>query len=275
MIDGWKRLRTLPMLVLLLAATAAAQEQSRRWKRHNDRGNRWEGRIEIPVGRPSIEVLSLFGFRESYAEGEELAVRFFVPGNGDVTLQARELEERVQYFMQAKDQDWTAGEWNTFGPWPTRVVLKREGVPAGNLAVLIRLVEGEGEGEQETLLPAFVYHSQEPEILESYRLHVRTGSDLSKLVYRLYREDEELLQGKLVDVDALEAFAIELEAAGLPAGRLRLELEGKPRGRLCGTENSSRCPGARRFFHHQPFEPKETDESSADECSDADPDPDC
>lgn len=234
---------------LTLSSAVIAQEPSQRWKTRNDRGNRWEGRVEIPVGRPAIELLSFVGFREPYAGGEDLEVRFFLPQAADVVIRAREIEERVQYLMVVKDREWAAGEWNVFGSWPTGEVLAREGVPTGNLGVVVRL----GAGEAATWVPALIYHSSPPETLSSYLLHFRPGSDLSEIVYRIYDGEEELSQARLVDLRAFVPFAIELETAGLPAGSLRLELRGELRGKPCGAENQSSCPGGSFLIYHQPL----------------------
>ncbi len=67
------------LLLALLAGAADAQEPSEWWKRKNDRGNRFEGLIEIPVGRPQLELLSFLGSKESYTENVDLRIRFFVP----------------------------------------------------------------------------------------------------------------------------------------------------------------------------------------------------
>lgn len=236
-------------MLLVVAGIAVGQEPSKRWKSRNDRGNRYEGRIEIPVASPTIEILSFLAFRESYSKGDDLTVRFFVPEAGDLVLQARELEERVQYWMEAKGQDWTTSEWNEFGPWPTKI-LAREQIPAGNLGLLIHL-----HGDEETtLLPAIVYHSAPPRTVESYTLHFRLSSDLSEMTYRLYAGGDELTRDKLVDLDAAEPLTIRLKTAGLPEGQLRLELEGKFRGRTCGDEKGIRCPGGSYALYHRPLD---------------------
>ena len=242
------RRKILPSVLVLgaLAGAAAAEDPGKKWRSRNDRGNRYEGRVEIPVANPTIDVLSLVGTRDSYEKGDELTVRFFVPGEGDVVLQAREIEERVQYLMEAKSREWTAGEWNEFGPWPTSILV-REGVPPGNLGVLIR----QGEGDEAVLLPALVVRSEAPETVAKYTLHVRPGTALSELDYRLFSGDEELAGDRLADLDASVPFAIKLEAAELPEGRLRLELAGKLRGKPCGREGQSPCPGGTYVFYHQ------------------------
>ncbi len=239
-------LSLLTLVLLALAGAMAAEDPGERWRKRHDRGNRYEGRIEIPVANPTIDVLSLVGSRESYDKGDELTVRFFVPGEQDVVLQAREIEERVQYFMEAQRREWTAGQWNEFGPWPTGLLI-REGVPAGNLGVLIR----QGEGEEAVLLPAFVDLSEPSETLARYTLHVRPGSALSELTYRVLREDEELIGDRLADLEAGVAFSLKLETAELPEGRLRLELAGKLKGRPCGREGQKPCPGGTYAFYHR------------------------
>ncbi len=48
-----------------------------RWKRQNDRGNRYEGAIEVPAGNIDLELVSLTGFRETFDRDADLKVRFF------------------------------------------------------------------------------------------------------------------------------------------------------------------------------------------------------
>ena len=102
----------LPLLTLPLVITAVeGQEADARWQQRNDHGNRYEGRVEIPVGNPQLEVLSFLGHKESYSGSADLYVRFFLPTRTEVSIRARELEERVNYWMEAKPQDWEPGQW--------------------------------------------------------------------------------------------------------------------------------------------------------------------
>ena len=233
----------IPVMLTLVAGAARAQEPDDRWKKSNDRGNRYEGRIEIPVGRPELEVVSFLGHRESYSGRVDLKIKFFLPSAGRVRLQARELEEDVQYFMEAKSQDWQAAAWNEFGPWSTRFVLVPEEVPAGNLAVLARL---EGKDGAKTLMPAFLYHSKAPTKVGRYTLHLRPDANLTEIRFRLFSGDKVLKEGKLVErLEAGVAFPLKLEMSGVPAGRLRLRIDGKFRGKPGGPDKSF-------FIYHQP-----------------------
>lgn len=224
---------------------AWADEPSERWKRRNDLGNRYEGRVEVLVGRTQLDVVSFSGWRESYEPDEsvELEVGFFLPVSGEVTIQARELVDQTQYFMEAKPQEWEVDAWNTFGPWATGDVLSREQIAPSNVGIVISASDG-ASGDR-ILMPAFVYHSQLPEVVVAYTLRLRPDSDLRQVRYRLLTGDEEAAAGKLVDaLEAGKPFPIKLEVVGLPEGRLRLELEGKFKNRPAG-------PKASFEFHHR------------------------
>lgn len=67
------------------------------WKQKNDRGNRYEGRIDIPVSKPDLEVLSFIGYKESLAGYPDLKVRFYLPINCPVAIKGMELQEDKQY----------------------------------------------------------------------------------------------------------------------------------------------------------------------------------
>ncbi len=228
-------------LVLSVCFCASADEPSDRWKRHNDLGNRYEGRIEVLVGRPQLEVVSLLGYREAYDSSDtvDLRVLFFVPESGEVKIQARELEDQTQYFMEAKAQEWAAGEWHEFGPWSTGDVLSREQVAASNVGVVVSLRERSEENSSQILLPAFVYHAQTPSRVVAYTLRLRPDSDLREVRYLLRAGEDEVFSGKLVDsLKAGEAFPIKLDVADVPNGQLKLEIEGRFKNRPAGPKAS-------------------------------------
>ena len=144
------------LVVAMLATSLPLMAQGgwlERWRSSNDRGNRYEGRIEVPVSGSALELLSFVGQMEPFRDGVVLNVRFFLPTDeqiacgvaspdtAGVQVEARELREDKLYYMESKQTatDWAAGEWNQFGPWDTGAVLDREGVPSSNLGVVVRL----------------------------------------------------------------------------------------------------------------------------------------
>ncbi|MFQ5880903.1 MAG: hypothetical protein ACE5I9_00335 [Candidatus Methylomirabilales bacterium] len=234
------------MGIAMLAGNSLARTD--KWRRQNDRGNRYEGRIEIPVGRPDLELLSFIGFRESFNDDVILKVRFFLPRDSEVFIQGRELREQKQYWMESKPAKWKAGAWNEFGPWPTREVFSRDGTPWWNLGVVIRLREQTTNGGE--LVPAFVYHSALPLSVTKYTVYLRPNSTLKKVTYSLSRiADNQRVEVKVSSLFgekiAGEPFAIEFEVRELPEGPMSLNIQGAFKNRIGG-------PIREYKFYHKP-----------------------
>jgi hypothetical protein len=223
----------IPFVLAALAVAILAQTDQ--WRKQNDRGNRYEGRIDIPVGKPDLELLSFAGWREPFTSDVILKVRFFLPTSAPVLIQGRELQDQTQYWMESKPADWRAGTWAEFGPWPTREVLRREGIPSENLGVVIKFHKATTAGE--VLIPAFVYHSMLPALATKYTLHLRPNATLKKVTYVLYRivnaQEVEVKTSSLVgDKVAGAPFLIELDVQSLSAGYMRLVLQAAYKNRL-------------------------------------------
>ena len=222
--------------------------QTTTWRKQHDRGNRYEGRIDIPVGKPDLELLSFTAWREPFTTDVTLKVRFCLPSAAPVFIQGRELQEQKQYWMEAKPTTWTAGAWNEFGPWPTRDVLGKEGIPARNVGVVIKL--DNDTLENASLLPAFVYHTALPASVTAYLLHLRPNATLKQVTTSLYKivEDQEV-EVRVVSVTgertAGEPFALTLDVHDLPAGLLRLVIQGAYKHRQGGPLREYR-------FYHTP-----------------------
>lgn len=234
------------ILIVLALSTLAQFEIGEIWRQHNDRGNRYEGRIEIDVDAPDLELLSFVGFYEPFEEDSILRVKFFLPRPTGVSIQARELLDQEYYWMESKPEGWRPGRWNEFGPWPTRDILDREGVESWNLGVAIWLEEGSGS----ELTPAFVYHSRPPTSVAGYTIYLRSNRTLKGLDYTLYRivdgrEVEETASSLSGNLIAGEPFAVKLDAEGWAAGLRRLVVEGS-------YKNLEGGPFREFRFYHQP-----------------------
>ncbi len=226
-----------------ICGSAAAQEDAgRKWELRNDRGNRYEGRREIPVARPDFELLSFLGHQEDYDRGVDLQVLFFlpVPPKGDkwdkdvsATVISQELRDEKQYWMRSKPESWQGGEWNQFGPWPTNEVLDREEIVAWDLGVYVEL----DSGEDLRLAPAVLYHDERPTSIEVHTLQLRPNQDLKRLEVTVTRAGDQagevLLEDQLIDeMQVGEPILLDLEASRLPEGWLRVEVVGSVRGRI-------------------------------------------
>ncbi len=232
-----------------------------KWRRQNDRGNRYEGRIDIPAASPPpLELFSFAGFHEAFAGDVTLTVRFFLPSISPVFIHGRELREQKQYRMESKPADWQAGAWNDFGPWPTGKVLSREGIPWSNLGVVIRFHTETTNGGQ--LAPAFIYHSKPPESVAMYTLYLRPNWTLKMVTYSLYRiiNDQEVhvktwsLHGAKT---AGEPFPLKLDVSGLLEGPMLLVVTGAYKNRIGGPIEEYR-------FYHKPQIANRPDEGEQD-----------
>lgn len=237
----------LATLIPLLSAEVLGRADE--WKRRNDRGNRYEGRIEIPVGRPDLELLSFVGFREPFNDEVILRVRFFLPRPSEVFIQGRELQEQKQYWMESKPATWKAGAWNEFGPWPTREVISRDGTPWWNLGVLIRLRTQTTNGGE--VVPAFVYHGDLPGSVTKYTVHLRPNATLRKVTYTLYRiAQRERIQVKSSTISgsliAGNPFSLTFHVQDLPEGSMSLHIQGAFKNRVGGPVREYR-------FYHKPL----------------------
>lgn len=256
--------RRLTVLLVLAIAGLSVPVQSQggwleRWRSDNDRGNRYEGRIDVPVSGSAIELLSFVGRIERYDDPVELNVRFYLPTDEQLTcgttppdsagvrVEARELREEKLYFMESKgEQDWESGAWNGFGPWETRTVLDAESIPPSNLGVLVKL----DKKPWTTVAPAFVFHTQSPSRVDSYRLHLRPNATLSQVSYKLLGceagVEVELSSSTLRgDKIAGEPFAIRLDVSELPAGPLTVRVNGR-------VKNRDKRPSIDVRLYHEP-----------------------
>lgn len=234
------------IVIVVLATDVLAQKVV--WQQKNDRKNRYEGRIDIPVCKPELELLSFTGHRESFSGDVLLKVGFFLPTASPVFIHGRELREQKHYWMESKPADWQEGKWNEFGPWPTREVINREGIPSSNLGILVRLKKKAVNGRN--IAPAFLYHTTLPASVKTYTMHLRPYSNLKKVTYTLYKIENE--QEVEVKADSLygnliagEPFLIKLEVQGLPENRLRLVIQG-------AYKNKSGGPHLEYNFYHKP-----------------------
>ena len=241
--------RLIPLVLLATVAfVGPAESQGRwleRWRSDNDRGNRYEGRIEVPVSGAAMELLSFVGRVERYDDAVDLNVRFYLPtdeqltcgmappGSDGVKVEARELREEKMYFMESKgEQGWTSGAWNGFGPWETSKVLDREGIPPSNLGVLVKL----DMKPWTAVAPAFVFHTQVPTRVDSYRLHLRPHATLTQVTYKVFsckggKEEEVASSALRGDKIAGEPFAIRLDVSEFSAGPLIVRVNGQVKNR--------------------------------------------
>ncbi len=235
----------------LLASVALAFAQAdEQWKKRNDLGNRYEGRIGMPVNNPRLELLSFVEGSSNFPPGAPpdvtLKIRFFLPADAPPAfVAARELEEQKQYWMEAKQTSWKPRTWNEFSPWPTKEVLHKEAISLTNLGVTVQL----GEATRNRFAPAIFSSDSALGAVISYTLYLRPGATLKRVDYLLSpsgigaKPREKALFGeKLAGVP----FALKVDVADLPEGPMRLKVVGIHKNKDGG-------PVTEYEFYHQPL----------------------
>jgi hypothetical protein len=162
-------------LAMLVATCCLAQMQEFQ--------NRSEG---TTVHVDALEDFILVGVHrnfESFPRNANLNVRFFLPNlhdspNGNVVVEAVELKDSVHYLMRSKDAPAKGGDWNVFSQWPTKDVIDRQGIEAGNLGVL---AEYRIPNRIPVCLPVDVYQNGQQLAKRPYTFQFFTGQDLQSL----------------------------------------------------------------------------------------------
>ena len=218
-------------MVLALAFSGVARwclgaEPADDWEKKHDRGNRYEGIRDVPVGAgPVIDIRGFLAFREELASDADtsLKVEFYLtqPSNS-VRITACEIHRNTFYWMRAKDRAWAAG-WNTFAPWPTRDVMRQAGVGTVNLAILVR-VDGRPAGGG-TLAPAVLCGSTCNVRLSKYVLYLVPGENLAGITYTVKSSGGKLrVSGALGPKPAEEEFPLEFSLPDVPDGHMTITI---------------------------------------------------
>jgi hypothetical protein len=93
-------------------------------------------------------------------------------------LKAKERQDTSNYFMNAKNPPWKSGDWNVFGPWPTKDVIDVLGIDASNVAVLASY---DRDGASSVYLPVDIYEDKSQLAPHLYTFHFVTGKPLQSL----------------------------------------------------------------------------------------------
>ena len=236
----------VPLLAILLAVPGRPQVDDN-WKRSNDHRNRYEGIINVLVGKPDLEVLSFLAYREPVTGYPDLRVGLFLHSGGTVSIKAVELEENRQYFMQAKEANWKPGAWNEFSPWPTKEVLGREEIPLSNVGVVIRL-DRPGSDVFE-FAPAFLYRMKAPVSVGRYEMYLRSHMPLKNLEFtwsQVVRGEEKTIgSSKAGEQMPMVPFSLKLNLESLTEGPVVISVEGK-------FKNQEGGPQHKYVFYHRP-----------------------
>lgn len=146
--------------------------------------NRIEGRNVHSNALQDFTLIAIHRGFQLFKQNDALCVRFFLPpavptGDKKVFVEAVELQDSFHYFMQAKNSSaWKSGNWNVFGPWPTKDVIDRLGLLAENVGVLAGYRAG---NDRLVYLPVDVYVTEGRPAVQNYTFHFITGQDLQSL----------------------------------------------------------------------------------------------
>jgi len=247
----FQRVSLLIIVSLLVSVALVFAQADEKWKKQNDHGNRYEGRIGIPAGNPPLELLSFVGGSAPLPAGAPpdvaLKICFFLPDSSPAFISARELEEEKQYWMEAKQTSWKPQKWNTFTPWPTKDVLRREEIPLSNLGVTVRL----GEINKPRFVPAVLFSETALVAVTSYKLHLRPGGTLKRVDYELFDDKRKSIKSASLFGERIAGapFTLELDARGLAEGWKHLNITGTYKGK-------DRGPAEEYEFYHKPLQPQ-------------------
>jgi hypothetical protein len=246
-LKGWKgmtkRLALVAFLISLMVLHDAQGEGQDPYL-YKQRGNRNEGIKGIPVSAPDLELVSFVAYREQLDAGSDadLKLRFYMKGDGDLYITAKELVVSRYYVMNPTQTKWRRG-WQEFSPWPTGEVLRPLGISVDQIGIVGRpdgTLVGSGE-----IVPLILYRSKLPPSLTRYTLHCRPKEDLRSVTYRVYR----IADGKLISSDLLRnliggtTFRLVVDLPGEKMGDYKIVLEGNYKERLGGPTRTY------RFFH--------------------------
>jgi len=213
--------------------------------------NRVEGTNIHPNALQDFTLIAIHRDFQLFKQNAALRVRFFLPpvaSNGDkkVFVEAVELQDSFHYFMQAKSSSaWKSGNWNVFGPWPTKDVIDQLGLLAENLGVLAGYRAG---SDRPVYLPVDVYVNEGRPAVQTYTFLFMTGQDLQSLDVSVTNAAGVLMNVAKPQLKCKKTFnancklyaagsagAFPLDMSSLPAGEYHVKLMGHVPGSLTPT----------------------------------------
>jgi hypothetical protein len=210
--------------------------------------NRLEGTNVHPNALQDFTLIAVHRDFQAFKENATLRVRFFLPrlpANQErkMFVGAVELLDSFHYSMQAKNSSaWKDGNWNVFGPWPTKDVIDRLSLQAMNLGVLAGYRVG---NDPPVYLPVDVYEKEGQPLVRTYTFHFITGQDLQSLdvtvtdaagaVMKVAKPQLRCKRNncKLFAAGSTGSFPLDMSA--LPAGEYHVRLLGHIPGNLTPT----------------------------------------
>jgi len=213
---------------------------------YKDRGNRYEGIKIVGAGAPDLELLSFTSYRENVKMNSnvDLKLKFYVWEDTSLYITAKELDNKLCYFMKPKKTRWSMG-WQQFYPWPTNDVLHCIKISPDELGIIARMYNDEIGSRM--IVPVILYHSKYPSHINKYTLVFLARQFYNIIDFKIYRIQQKIpiYSNQLRQLIGGLPFSIMLDLAGQSSGFYRLEVN-------CIDDNGRRGPQRYYFFYHQP-----------------------
>jgi len=197
-------------------------------------GNRFEGSYQNQANT-DLDIIGVLRSPILFNSPSTLSVKFFLPATGlataKVLVEAQEITQSRNYFMQSKSFPVRTTEWNAFSPWPTTDVIDTLGVAPQNLAVTTSYIDQSGT---RVYLPADV-NIGVAHPLNTYIIQFRTAWSIHSLDEKLTASDGTSIPLKTIECsadpscvlyDAGTSHAMSLDMSNQPDGFYNLQLIG-------------------------------------------------
>ncbi len=239
------------LIGLLLGFSPLSVAQDASWRAKNDRGNRYEGIMDVPNGKRDYEILALFGDRtmDTNSPDNQLHLMFYVPPHTEVaSISGKELHADTQYLVLFKEDRLQplGQQWFAVSEWPLELGIKRYHVELKNLGILVRLKNDAMPGQ---ITPAFLYSSSKPEKIRNYSLYFVVHKPLRDFTCivseNAFQEKCKIEGSKPPKVEVSEPVNVTFAANQLKEGEVTIQLEGSVRNSA-----NDKFLAAVHFYHH-------------------------
>ena len=188
--------------------------------------NRFEGSYQNQANT-ELEIIGVLRSPISFHSPSVLSVEFFLPATGlskdNVLVEAQEITQSRNYFMQSKPFSVHDSDWNTFTPWPSGDVIDPLGVEEHNMTVTVSYLDRSGT---RIYLPADV-NTGATNTLNTYTIQFRTAWNIHSLDEKLTAPDGTTISLPTIECSA-ESFCVLYDAGTSHA--LSLDMSKRPDG---------------------------------------------
>ncbi len=222
-------------------------ESNKKQYEYKKRGIRKEGRADILVSAPDLELLSMLGYCEELNpdNNADLKIMFYLEKDTTLFITAKELKIREYYIMKPIQSKWKKG-WQEFGPWPTSEVLKPLGLSLTEIGIIGRIREKDRIGSG-LIAPLIIYHSNLPATIDQYTTYIVPKQSLENVKYKVFLpgEKEAITEGHIIELFGGVPFSINIDLTQQSEGYYKLVLDGKYKNRMGGPQRTY-------TFYHKP-----------------------